>query len=420
MPNRGGQILRTGQIGTMECIRQQMMLPGETLKVSLQGSVKMEMLRERDALRINAHLAVFLTPIRWLWSGWPQYIKDGPTGATSPPMGNLKPFWNGLGGSTVLRTMPQFWEDARFRIYNEWYKWPEDPDSTNFTPTVNLEHSWTRCRDQAEPDDAADREVTGSVSGATATLSIQDIAEQQAAFRSAVQREVLSYERYMEVLKEAWGADGSREVDQVPIKVHEVNAGIRPRSMPATNHSGLGQWGSMYDFSVDDGFTVTAPEHCILSYMLVVRLAPITDEVHPLANDRLSWQEMVGDPSILAATRPQQVEIRDVMNSSSSTSLGYLPAGWQWRSQNNFIDERIVERESFPIMKVPTTAAEARNAEMHENAFRSQALKDFLVDIYAGEYSSSAIPNALSSFYVGMGDAGKGNKNPYPKQGKVQ
>lgn len=418
MIDRGGQILRTGTVGWVECIRQQKMLPGETIKSSLKGQVRMEMLRERDALRINAHIAVFMTPIRWLWDGWPQYIKDGPTGTTAPPMINHRPQIIGLGGD-VERPIQQYWRDAFHRVYNEWYKWPEDPD-TYVYKAVNLEHSWTRFRDNAQPDDAEDREVDGTVSGATSTLQIKDLALKQAQFRSAMQREVLSFERYQEVLREAWGADGSREVDQVPIKIHEEQVGVDPRSFPAQDASGLGQWGSIYDFNVNDGFTVTAPEHCILTYCLTVRLAPITSECHPLANDRLTWAEEVGDPSILAATEPQAVELRDVFNSNSATVLGFQPAGWQYRARNNLVDSRITDRESFPIMKFPTTAAEARDATRAEDAFRSSALQDYVVDVYCQERSDSAMPNALSSYYVGMGNAGKGDSRPYPKIGKVK
>lgn len=418
MFNRGGQILRTGRVGLVECIRQQMMVPGETIKATLKGSCRMEMLRERDALRIHAQLSVFMSPVRWLWSGWAQYLAEGPTGATAPATSAINPKSVGLGGSKTDRTMQTFWKNAFLRVYNEWYKWPESTDLTGGPfPAVNLEHSWTRCRDQSVPTDAGDKEYTGTVSGAVATMQIADIIEAQKRYTAAVKREVFSYERYMELLKEMWGTSGSREVDQVPILVHQSEVGVKPRSFPAQNAAGLGQWGSLYDFSIDDFFTVTAPEHCILTYVLVVRLAPITDEIHPLANDRLNWFEQVMDAETLSVQKPEVVELRDVFPVSSSTQLGFLGAGWQWRAQNNIVDTVIVSRESFPIMDVPTTAAEARDATKNVNAFRSKALRDYVLDLYVNERSNSRASGGKSSFLIGQSGRKSG---AYPSQGKIK
>ena len=82
---RDGNILKTGKIGNVNCIWQEMLMPGERMNMGLQGSVRLETLRERDVMRINAHLAVFMTPLRWLWPEFPDYLKEGPDTAIVPP-----------------------------------------------------------------------------------------------------------------------------------------------------------------------------------------------------------------------------------------------------------------------------------------------------------------------------------------------
>jgi hypothetical protein len=412
--NRGGTSLLTGKIGHVTPVRQTMLMPGETINARISGQVKMEMLRERDALRLNAHIAHFMTPVRWLWPEWTDYIKEGPDTSLTPPTINFTPIALGLSGNLPM-DLEQYWHDAIYRIYNEWYKWPEDPDvTTGERVGVNLEHMWTRCRDQGEPSSDADKMVSAPAD----QFNIQDLAEIQARYQTAVNREVLSFNRYQELLQDTWGVDGSREVDQVPVMISSSQVGVDPRSLPAQDAAGLGQWGSIYDFRVDDSFTITAPEHCILTTNLIVRFAPITEERHPLANPRNSWAVRVGDPYLMGAMPPQIVEIRDCLDSDSNESLGYLPSGWQWRSENNMIADKIDVRDSFPYMKMPTNAAEARKADMRVNAFRSQALEDYVIDLYCNYKSTSMVPAEISSYTVGMDQSS--NKTPYTKTRKVK
>ena len=83
--SRGGLTLKTGKIGRVNCLRQQLMMPGERMNISLNGTCRLESLRERDAMRINAHLAVFMTPLRWLWPEFPDYLKEGEDTIKTPP-----------------------------------------------------------------------------------------------------------------------------------------------------------------------------------------------------------------------------------------------------------------------------------------------------------------------------------------------
>lgn len=425
--NRGGLTKKTGKIGRVNVLRQQIMMPGEYMDMSMRGMVKLESLRERDPMRINAHLATFMTPLRWVWSDFPTYLKEGPDTAVTPPTIASEPNWAKYGvGSyavTAAATLYQFYRDAVLRIYNEWYKWPEDSDATTWNDDGNkavpLSKAWNRCRYSATPDDTGDYQI--DVSGAT--MDVRDLAEVQAKFRGAMKRDVFSFGRYMELLKEVWSADGSREVDQVPMMLDQVELGVDPREMPATDGASLGTWQSLLDFGVNhDVRGIQAPEHCIITTCLVIRFASVTESIHPLATNRLDWYELVGDPEYLASAQPVEVQRRDLQQNNSATVLGYLPAGWQWRTDHDVIGQRVDERDSFPYMENPTTQAEAKDATRIKNAFRSAALGDYLVDIYTRETCRQPIGDAMDSYMSGMYDDASpkpgGRGDEFPKGGK--
>jgi len=111
------------------------------------------------------------------------------------------------------------------------------------------------------------------------------------------------------------------------------------------------------------------------------------------------------------------LELQQVVMGTSTTQLGYVPAGWQWRSGHDVIGERVDVRDSFPYMEEPTTAANAKDATRIKPAFRSQSLGDYVVDLYVSERSRSPIDGALESYFSGMG--GSGAKAEFPKQGKM-
>ena len=422
--SRGGLTLKTGKIGRVNCLRQQMMMPGERMNINMSGKVRLETLRERDVFRINAHLATFMTPLRWLWSGWPDYVKSrGQSGLIPTLTGepNLAKFGIGAYNASITTTgCNQWWQDALLRIYNEWYKWPENADATTWNDdgeiAVPLSKNWSRCRFDATPSDS------DTYTEASATdFDIRELATTQAKFRSAMKTDVLSFNRWMELVKQTWKGDGSREVDQVPIMLDQVEVGVNPRDMPAHDGASLGQWQSIYDFGVDHTIRgVTAPEHCIITTMLVVRFASITEAKHPLAQNQVPT-DIIADPEILAAMPPQLVQADDVFMTDSNTTLGYLPAGWQWRSDHDVIGSLIDTADSFPYMRAPTTQAETKDATRIKDAFRSQRLGDYTVDVYFKEDGYQPMGTAMDSYMSGMMDhtmnIGNSN-NEFPHGGK--
>lgn len=416
---RGGIVIKTGKIGRTNILRQQLLMPGETINTNITGRVALESTRERETLRINGHLATFLTPLRWLVPNFPTYLREGPdTAETIPTYAENDLSSLGIGAFEYSVVTQQFWRDAVLKIYNEWYKWPEDPDKTAWEQdgliAVPLQATWNRCRYKIDPDDTSDYTVPSSA----ADFDVRALSEIQAKFRSAMERDVLSYNRWMELVKEMFGQDGSREVDKVPIKIDETTLGVNPREIPATDSAGLGDWQSIYDFGIDHGIKgITAPEHCVLTYVLTLRFAPVIEGRNPHSVEDLTWVDLVGDPEITRNMRPQNVRRKDVETFQSTTSLGYQPSGWRWRNGWDVLGKRIDLADSFPMMIPPSTKEMAKDATRIREAFRSQALGDYLCDLQFSERSRNLHGSALESYFGGM--TGSSSKSEAPKQGKM-
>ena len=425
MESRGGLTLKTGKIGRVNCLRQQILMPGERMNMRMSGNVRLETLRERDVFRINAHMATFMQPVRWLWDGWTNYVKSNgvqgiPPSITNEP--NLAKYGIGAYNEAVITSaFSQWWVDAVLNVYNNWYKWPEIGDSLGWDDDGNvavpLSKAWSRARFNATPSNT-------DVSTVGDDFDVRELAKVQAGFRSAMKREILSYNRWMEFVQQTWrGADGSREVDKVPMMLDQVEVGVNPRDMPAHDGASLGQWQSIYDFDVDHSIDgIVAPEHMIVSTFLVVRFASITEAKHPLATLADRPEVNIADPEYMSNAEPERVLLNDLFLTDSSTEVGYLPAGWQWRADHDVIGGRIDEADSFPYMRQPTTQAECKDATRIKDAFRSQRLGDYTADIYFSEESFQPTGTSLDSYMSGMVDEARNMGNSgdeFPHGGKM-
>ena len=427
--DRGGHCLKTGKIGRANIVRQQLLLPGEILRPSVRGEVKLTALRERESIRIHARIDAFVQPLRWLWPDWPAYVTEGPATTKTVPTHTLTATAGeasdlGVGGDSA-NTIHRWFHDAPLRVWNEWYKWPEAPDETAWQPDglplVNLATSWSRIQTDQQL-------IEGDTSFTLPTdreLDVRRISEQQARYRLSMEREWLSKERYIAFLREAWNAQASREVDKVPLRLRGAEVGVDPMNLYATDADGLGSTASFYNFHVDHRFgRFAAPEHMIVTYILCVRFAPVAeDEINPTAaTTGRDWASIVGEPGLLAAQRPVPVTVQQVAAiSSGSATLGYLPAGWQWRARWNCVGSRLDLRDSFPVIRSISarTAAQLRDASRIGEPFLSKSLGDYLVDLWFSEDIDSPIPGPRSSIMGGVGDSGRGSAYPYPMEATV-
>ena len=412
--DRGGVVINTGKIGIVRCMRQQLMYPGETIKPKIMGKVRLETLRERDGVPINARIDVFLTPLRWLWSDYADWVREGPASTKSPTKDTNSRNLSLIGiGNTTTTNVYAFWRDAMLRIYNEYYKHPEVADITAITgdttlKAVPLPISWSRIKESYSPDSNADQQFTTPTNR---VFDIRTLKEVENRYVAAMRREELTFERWIPLLKEVYGSRGSNEVDQVPFHVAQVSTNAHDREMPATDGPSLGKFQTIMDFGVDYSCRpISAAEHSILTYTMLLRYPSVHEEEgNPYhGKETIPYEALVGDPQLLRAERPEQVKLSHFFPGGNTGNVGYLPAGWRHRTRWNCVDDNVRARQTFPIYNAMSSRAQTRDASRVNVAFRSTALQDYLADLNFSEMSMTMIPTAAQSIMSGM--AGKGDK----------
>ena len=426
---RGGQVFKTGKLGRVNIVRQQMLLPGEILQSKVTGSVRLTPLRERETIALNARMDCFVQPLRWLYPalgatltaaaktgagpvaeahgiGTVSFAGDGGTGE------KYGAHDLGVGGNGQVSVF-SWYRDAALRVWNEWWRWPEDQDATNWAPdglkAVNLAHSWTRLNQQQESGGLYS--VSHRNNG---DIDLRALEEASAKFATSQKEHWLAHDRFLPLLRELWRADGTREVDKVPMRLRGAELGVHPRDLYATDKDGLGASAALYNFQVNHDFgTFSAPEHMIVTYTLCLRVLPLAeDEGNPTAfsHDR-DLASIFGFPAILASRRPSAVRGRNIHGfTGDRTVLGYNPAGWEWRVPWNLVDGRIDEQNSFPILRSieGENATGLRDATRVGNIFLSARLGDYLTDLRFSEAVDSPIAGPGQSVMTGTDEGGRG------------
>lgn len=417
--DRTGRVLTTGKLGRVKCLRQELLHPMERVHAKVRGRIRLGALREQETLPVHAHIEAYLTPVRWLEPNWISYVTEGVDTAatlTTEAIGNFPGGNDYLGvGALSLDTAWAVWRANYLRVYNEYWKWPEDADATapatggtddekHGLRAVNLPTQWTRWMSH---DDISDDNIyldTEAGVGSREKFSLQELAKASAELRVEMSEEYFSSSRYREFLQNAWNAAGSREADQVPISVGFEAATMGAQNLWAYDEPGLGAIAGVHQFDVDQDFgVVTAPEHVILSYFLCIRALPVLESAaNPfLTLDDVDWAELVGHPSLLANMPPKEWKERQVVAvQGSSNALGYAPAGHQWRVGWDNVGPDVQARNSF-LTYDDTVLPNWKYHQDLDRAFRSTQLGHFLINVECGQMSDSQIPVPGASIMAG-------------------
>ena len=416
---RSGRNLTTGKLGRVKCLRQEFLLPGERMHCRVDGRIRMGALREQETLPVHVHLEAYLVPVRWLDPNWTDYVTQGPNGNVTLTTQVIPTNVHGLRllgvGPVGNDVIWQIWSGNYLRVYNEYFKWPQDADSGLPSASdndggryglraVNLESWWTRFIDQAGLSDSDFYLDTEAGSGGREKFSVQDLARKSADLRIEMEEEYLTSNRYKEFLNAMWNSAGSNEVDQVPISLGFERGYMGASNLWATDAAGLGTIAGVHEFNVNHDFgVVTAPEHCVLSYFLVLRAPPMLEEqgMPFTAIEDMDWAEITGQADVLANAAPKEWKERQIIpNLEGQNVLGYAPAGHQWRSGWDNVDQDVDERNSFMTMD----QSDLPNWRYHQDldrAFISTQLGHYLCNLEFNQMSSSPIPLPMASVMAG-------------------
>lgn len=364
--DRSGTRLGVLRLGRVLCIRQELLRPADRYRLSLGGRVRLGALREQEAIPMHCHIEAYVTPLRWLWPGYVDYVlADHSAAVAHPPVhtgnvvggsgsGDVSPDYLGIGDLARQREFYQFYLDNYLRVYNEYYKWPEDDDATEGSlasvpfphyglRSVQMEAFDTRMRSNIR-DDAEDRFSPTVSSG----VSLTDLVQTSARLRLGQTQEWLTSSRYRETLKEYFGGAGSHEVDQVPISYGGPAGWLTAENIWATDGGSLGTIRAIHEFDIQHSWgRVSVPEHSVLSVMMTVRPQRLLQHmVSPHASSRSrSRAEILGLDPLLEVEEPRQWDAGDFVNGGSGV-VGKAPAGHEWRTGWDMVD-REISRRSF-------------------------------------------------------------------------
>lgn len=430
--NRGGKNLSVGDIGRFKCLRQHLALPGETIRPQVSGNVRLAGLRQQTSVYLHAQIECFAAPLRWYWSSWPDYVRDGINHGLTLPVETAAPYitnnaYQNMGIGKVTGDFLKFFAQHPVNIWNEWYRWPEDSKLSVTTPPL------TFFQDQGQPvvnlaccasrlHDAVSLGTNEYQVASASTLDVRDLAAVQARFAQGVKSDWTSMDKYQQFMRDIFGAPGSPEVDTVPHRLRNgAELSVMPRDMYASDAAGLGEIMSINNFQVDhDWEPYYCKEHMIFAYVLVLRFAPVyAGAVNPLLyTDVTPYAAYQGDPEVLANLQPEPVSSKEVSD-GDATVVGYAPAGWQWREGYSHVDQHIEQLLTFPLYDgYPQTAAGFRDASaINPGTFRSAALRHWFADLNFNIQCSSRTPSAGQSITAGAGESRRGPKGLHPSGG---
>ena len=225
--DRSGRYLDGIKIGRWKCLRQDPMVAGESWQPMISGEVRFAALREQMSTPLQATMLAVWTPYRYLWDGWPAYVKQGfdATGSRPPTRTGKVPACLGIGetGDTDQVTHLKWYYDNYLRVYNWHLKWPTHNDKTAINtnnasdearfglPGVALAHTLTRgLTDELSTADYA------MTLPSNRSLDIRDLQVLKARYSSELELMLTGQERYKEVLSNVWKVSGVHDAEKNP------------------------------------------------------------------------------------------------------------------------------------------------------------------------------------------------------------
>lgn len=406
------------------------------MRPSIRGNVRLAALRQQSSVYLDAQIDAFAAPLRWYYTDFPDYLQEGVGTAKTIPVltgsswTDNREITTQLGIGMINDDFAKFYAQNLINIHNEWFRWPEDAKSSVTTPSiaffeaqgpkvVNLPTAATRMHDL--PSFTAGETDVASVT----VLDVRTLALIEARFGQAAKTDWTSQDRYQVYMKDIYGAKGNVEVDTVPTRLRNgAKLSVLPRDVYATDGPSMGELMSLSNFQVNHTWDdYVAPEHMVIAYIMVLRVSPVMEHgvgrmIYPSHTTYADWN---GDPNVIGAQKPQAVVSRQVDVRGDGTTIGYLPAGWEWREGFNHVDFAIGRMNNFPLLDFTAQTATAyRDASaINEGTFRSVALRHWFADLDMTINVDTRIPIAGSSIMSGARGGGSIPKGNHPTGGFV-
>ena len=416
-----------GKIGTLHGIGLIPTLPGDSMDINVQMTVRLAPLRR--ALSLDAHIDMyaFWIPHRHCYSGqgednvFIKFLKQGldPNGSVTLPSYTMPHEIGCFGTSEVKGVVPMWLAKGYDRIYNRYFKHPTDPDKSILAVGTNEDNRkfglsccydktlWTTGLRSDKNRSKSMHDVNAPVSGSTAKVDVWSVEQVKNAYNNIAQRDWFTI-RYSDLLKQSWGSNINIDVEQKPKLLGMNRSYLSGYDVDGTAPGSLGQvGGKAFGQARLTVPRVFMPEHGAVWLMMLVRFPTIhTSETHRLFHDGSpSYTDLAGDARIVAGFPPEELKVKDVFHSDSTQSLGYQPFGQHYRYHPNYVHKQYDNLNGFPFLDaLPTSENDAhyiRNDE-YDLTFQSpDQLGHWNAQGHINIDAKRVYPDSVSSIFVG-------------------
>jgi hypothetical protein len=424
--NKDHEIHLTGAIGHARTIDVLPVVAGESLEMRASGIIRLTQLRREIVRDAQVDICGFYRPHRHSYGDdWENFIKSGVdetvtfTGqSTSGATGNS------LHGCFLLNdvpaTIPQWLADGYLDIYNRYYKVPTDDDfGRNFNvteymdygfPATKLPHPITTPIDYeaSAPNrdlNSADYTVEIPVSG-TADLDLRAFEQIQKRYKSELDKTWFS-NRYSDVLETTFGSTVNIDADQRPEMLFRKTFMMSGMEVNGTDDATLGQYVGKTLLPLDFGFPrKNFDEHGSVWIIAVVRWPTIfANESHKLMRTvNPSYKEISGDPVVLSAEPPVELDASNYLTSGNVHTGYYEPYGNWYREQPSVVDPLFDQQPGYPWHQYIANVDPGNwyyDNDQHLKVFQTDRLKDWQIHCKCETNSYSPVPDPRASIYSG-------------------
>ena len=415
-----------GKLGRVLPLMYLPVYPGDIVDIQEQIYVNMSPLRRAIMLDANVSVVSFFVRHRHIYdTNWTTFIEEGydtsETLATDTANNQDLEFMPGWISNAVQASKPKWYTQAYLDIWNYWYKpkaqyavntndasWTSVPFSDGFSQdtlnygfiAANMQNAlWTQTVNKSLAAADVDLDVSG------ATLDIRDIEQQQARARTETQRDWFNY-NYENIIDQL-GGNAPIDAEPRPEKLWQDTQFMSGENIRLTDNQSaggvVGRPGTIVNHMIPSRFI---PEHGTIWTMLLVRYPAVsTKETHYLVRKTNDYKNAVMDPNVVMTEKPVELQIADIFDSASNSTLSYLPYGHWHRSHPTHVHKLYEDRLGFSFAKPVPTADIGENfydISIDDANFQSTQLGHFNVQAKNNIFVQRCIPEADASIFAGM------------------
>lgn len=406
-----------GDIGRLQTIACIPCVAGDTVSLDVQAVMRLSALRRNLVLDAQVDFFAFYVKHRQIYgSDWSDFINDGVdetiTLTAGPVIGN---YWYLGWGTPASGPNLALWNLAGYnRIWNRYFRNPTDASSVRADTAVEstvrgtkygalcarLKRPWSTGIDGGPV--AADREVVPVGSN----IDVVDFEQIRMRYKTETERAFFA-RRYTDVLRQFWGGSASTDADERPTLLMRKTSTLSGYDVDGTDDASLGSFSGKSAAML--GMRMPPKlmsEHGALWVMCLVRFPSVIDTEFPflMQKPNPTYKEIAGDPDIIMAEPPIDMNLDEWMLNGTATSLGIVPFGQWYRTHPNFVHPTYHALTGFPFTgSAPTTKVKARyhfDAE-YDDAFQSQQLAQWQFNGHVGCHVKSVVPPAVTSIFAG-------------------